>query len=230
MKRGFYILFAIVWVFLTLGFKQVYPKVFIVGDSISMHYGSYLDEFLKGFAMYDRKGGNGEGLKDLDHPAGANGGDSEMVVSYLDSLSKNKNFKTDYLVVNCGLHDIKTNPETGEINISELQYENNLKKIITLSKKMKSKLVWIQSTPVVDSIHNKQMGGFHRYSKDIEKYNEIAERVMQKNNIPLIDLYEFTLKYIPEAYHDHVHFKEEIRKKQADFIAGNLVQIIKNNR
>lgn len=229
-KRGVYLIFAMLWVLITLGFKLVYSKVFVVGDSISMHYGPYLEESLNGFAIYDRKGGNTDGLQNLDNPAGANGGDSGMIVSYLDSIAENRHFRTDYLVVNCGLHDIKTNPETGAKSVSIRQYEKNLEKIIAISRKMDSKLVWIQSTPVVDSIHNKRVGGFKRYCKDIKRYNRIAEKIMLQNDVPVIDLYDFTLKFIPGAYQDHVHFVKEIREKQADFIAGNLVQIIKNDR
>ena len=37
--------------------------------------------------------------------------------------------------------------------------------------------------------------------------------------IPVIDIYTFTIKFIPDGYIDHVHYNNEVRQKQADFIA-----------
>lgn len=225
-KKSFYIILTFLISGLLFSFQLSQPKVFVIGDSISMFYGPYLKESLKGFLRYDRKGGNGEGFEDLDHPAGSNGGDSNMVLSYLKTLAKNPEFSTDYLMINCGLHDIKTDSKTGKINVSPHKYKDNLEAIVHLSRKMRTKMIWVNTTPVVDSIHNSRMNGFHRYNKDVIKYNKIARKIMKKNNIPVIDLYKFTQKFIPEAYHDHVHFNKEIREKQAVFIAGNLVRIV----
>jgi lysophospholipase L1-like esterase len=197
-------------------------KVFVVGDSISMHYGPYLEESLDWFMEYDRKG---KKEKDLDNPSGANGGDSQMVLSYLNELKANMNFEADYLVVNCGLHDIKKNTKSKNNKIPLKQYSNNLEQIILASKELGANLVWINSTPVVDSIHNSKVG-FLRYNDDVVKYNNRADSIMTKNNIPIIDLYSFTQSYIPAGYMDHVHYKEEIRQKQAAFIADHLAEII----
>ena len=49
-----------------------------------------------------------------------------MVVSYLKELKDNPNFKTDYLLVNCGLHDIKRESETSNTKVSLDQYSKNL--------------------------------------------------------------------------------------------------------
>lgn len=227
--KGKYLLIYLVITATLMGFNKIEPKVFVIGDSISMHYGPFLKNSLDGFMRYDRKRDNGKSSADLDHPAGANGGDSRMVVSYLKELSIDSTFSTDYLLVNCGLHDIKTNTKTGKKAIPAKEYEHNLKEIIDLSHKMKVHLVWVNTTPVVDSIHNSRMPAFHRYNKDVLKYNKIARNIMDQAGVPVIDLYQFTSKFIPEGYHDHVHYKEEIREKQADFIAGNLVQITQEN-
>ena len=89
---------------------------------------------------------------------------------------------------------------------------------------MKVRLIWIRSTPVIDSIHNSRVP-FFRYGKDILAYNQAADSSMSSHHIPIIDLYTFTENFIPNGYMDHVHFKEEVRQQQADFIAGNLVAI-----
>jgi len=122
------------------------------------------------------------------------------------------------------LHDIKHKSKDGPPQISLKDYEKNLSEIISITKQMHAKMIWLNSTPVVDSIHNSRVP-FFRFNNDVIKYNKAAESIMKKNHVPTIDLYAFTEKYIPEGYMDHVHYKEDIRKKQADFIAKNLTAI-----
>ena len=91
---------------------------------------------------------------------------------------------------------------------------------------MNAKLIWINTTPVVDSIHNKKVP-FFRYNDEVIKYNITADSLMKSEKIPIIDLYTFTQKFVPEGYMDHVHFNEKVRKKQADFIAKQVKKITK---
>lgn len=147
-----------------------------------------------------------------------------MVLSYLKELKKNPNFKTDYLLINCGLHDIKRNSKNSDPQVSLDQYSKNLVEIILISKEMGTKLIWINSTAVVDSIHNSKVG-FIRYNEDVIKYNKESTKIMKKNEVPIIDIFTFTNKFVPDGYIDHVHYNNEVRQKQADFIAGNLSAI-----
>jgi lysophospholipase L1-like esterase len=211
----------IILCFSFFGFKAYIPKVFVIGDSISMHYGPYLEKSLAGFFVYDRKRGS---ENSLDDPNGSNGGDSNMVVSYLKELKGNPNFKTDYLLINCGLHDIKRNSRNSNPQVSLDQYSKNIIEIISISKEVGAKLIWINSTPVVDSIHNSK-AEFIRYDEDVIKYNNESAKIMTEMGVPVIDIYTFTKKFIPKGYVDHVHFNNEVRQKQADFIAENLVTI-----
>ena len=48
-------------------------KIFVVGDSISMHYNDDLKRFLSGYAILKRKG-EGEKPGDLDYESKVNGG------------------------------------------------------------------------------------------------------------------------------------------------------------
>lgn len=208
-----------------MSFSNKTPKVFVVGDSISIQYGPYLKNALTGFFEYDRKRGEGQAVTDLDNPVGANGGDSSRVLEYLTELSKNTDFRTDYLLINCGLHDIKTDPKTQKPQVDLSDYRKNLEQIVKLSQKMKAKMVWVNSTPVIDSVHNKR-ASFHRYAKDLNTYNSAAKAIMDENGIPIIDLFTFTEKFGRAAYIDHVHFTNEVREKQGDFIAGFLSKYV----
>jgi lysophospholipase L1-like esterase len=197
-------------------------KIFIVGDSISIQYGPFLEKYLQGVMEYSRKAGEEEALKNLDIPQGANGGDSSMVLKYLKAKERSGDIDADYLLLNCGLHDIKTVPGSDKKQVSLDQYERNLKEIIKIVSTMKPQLIWITTTPCDEKIHNKDGMNFHRFSADCKAYNQLADAVMLEADIPIIDLGNFTSNLGNDIYCDHVHFHKHIQGKQAAFIAGWL--------
>ncbi len=202
-------------------------KIYVIGDSISIQYGPYLARFLKGIAEYARKEGEEEALLNLDKPVGANGGDSSMVRAFLEAKARAGGIDADLLLVNCGLHDIKTDPATGVRQVPLERYAENLRAIIRTVAAMGSaakpglRLVWIRTTPCNEAVHNARPGiAFHRFAADCDAYNRAADEVMAASGVPVIDLHSFTLALGPELYCDHVHFVEPVREKQAAFIAG----------
>jgi len=203
------------------------PKLFLIGDSISIQYGPYLEEYLQGKIQFERKVDDGSAEKNLDIPTGANGGDSRMVLEYLRTKVEDRQFNPDYLLLNCGLHDIKRNPESNKIQVSQKEYRKNLEAIFQLLKYKGIQLLWMRTTPVVDSIHNTKQKWFKRYAADLKIYNQIADEVCAKKNIPVIDLYDFTQKLGVGQFADHVHFKENARALQAAYITGFLENYIK---
>lgn len=196
-------------------------NIFVIGDSVSIHYGPYLKKMIKHKFEYDRKRGLEQALTDLDRPIGANAGDSEMVIEYLEEEYK-KNIKYDILLINCGLHDTRVDRTLYKIQVELEKYKTNLIKIIKISKSMAYKIIWVGLTPVIDDIHNSRKAGFLRYSKDVHTYDIAAKEIMAQFNIPCIDMYNFTRNLGTDIYSDHVHFKEEIRELQAKLIADYL--------
>ena len=196
-------------------------KVFVIGDSASMHYGPYLKKMVEDKFQYDRKRGTEQALMDLDKPIGANAGDSRMVLEYLEEEFK-KNTRYDILLINCGLHDIRIDRFSNKVQIGLEEYKINLNKIINILKKMTNEIIWIGLTPIIDEIHNSREEGFLRYSKDAFTYDNNATQIMSEHNIPCIDIYNFTKHLGADIYSDHVHFKEEVRSLQAGLIAGYL--------
>jgi lysophospholipase L1-like esterase len=198
-------------------------SVFVIGDSISIQYGPYLADLLKGRFQYGRKSGEEEALRDLDVPAGANGGDSSMVLRYLEALGRAGEQVADIMLVNCGLHDIKTDPESGERQVPLDRYKANLPKIVALARGLCDALVWVRTTPVDDDQHNSRATGFHRHRADQEAYNAAADAVMREHGVPMLDLCGFTAALGgTEVFCDHVHFTDEVRARQGAFIAGYL--------
>jgi hypothetical protein len=178
---------------------------------------------------FSRKSGEDEARINLDVPRGANGGDSAMVLEFLTAMAKAGGIAADLILINCGLHDIKTNPATGAKQIPLDQYRQNLPAIIKVAKRMKLQPVWIRTTPCDEKIHNVRNNNFHRFAADCTAYNAAADEIMRAAGVPSIDLYTFTMNLGPDLYRDHAHFHEPIREKQAAYIAGWLSGYLAGN-
>jgi len=213
-------------VFMVTGWNAPLPKLFVIGDSISIYYGPYLEKYLQGIALYERKQDDGTANNNLDYPTGANGGDSGMVLKYLLHKLNEPAFNPDYLLLNCGLHDIKRNAATREIQVTAEEYRKNLETIFQLVKKKNIRLIWMRTTPVTDSIHNAEPRSFYRFAADVETYNRIADEICRKHNVPVIDLFSFSKQLGEDQFKDHVHYKEPACALQAAFIAGAVKTIL----
>ena len=203
-------------------------KLFVLGDSISMHYGPYLKEYLDERFDYDRKRDKGISKKDLLRPVGGNGGDSRRVLEYLLSAKKAGRLNYDYILLNCGLHDIKRDSKTKALQVPEREYGQNLELAVRLLKKAGPSIIWVRLTHVDDKIHRARCKGFYRLNKDVNNYNRIADRIMNKSGVKTIDLNSFTKKLKERHFVDHVHFTKTIRALQAAHIAGYLMREITN--
>jgi lysophospholipase L1-like esterase len=163
------------------------PHLHVVGDSISMRYGPHLAGMLAGVAQYSRKPVVG------DDPESANGRDSGAVLAYLNGLSPAERGDIDYLMVNCGLHDIKRGLADGQPLTPPEQYEDNLRAITRVARAAARRLIWVRTTPVIDAVHNRYPDlEFHRYAADVAAYNAAADAIMLDARAPIIDLFGFT--------------------------------------
>lgn len=196
----------------------------VVGDSISLQYGEYFKQFVSGmFDMYCKEGRE-EALQNLDMPIGGNGGDSSMVRQYLLRLLLEEGRLYDYIVFNCGLHDIKVDAASGKIQVPLAEYATNLRFILELMKQRGIVPVWVRTTMVHDERHNSRIDIFKRYNHDVLRYNETADAIVSEYGVDSIDLYSFTERFGDEAYSDHVHFKPHISALQAAFMTGFLTR------
>ena len=219
------------------------PTLFILGDSISIQYGSFLEQMLAGRYFCDRKGsellsaqGAEEGqenilgrLAAMDSSLEAiNGGDSYTVLAYLEGKRTSKPPNWTVLLLNCGLHDIRTDPEAGARQVEPEIYAENLTKLLHLAARLSRWVVWLRTTPVVDARHQRLNPEFQRFNADVERYNQIADALVDQFGIPKIDLYRFTYRLsssfesLDALYSDHVHFIEPVRQLQAAYLAGWL--------
>jgi len=199
-------------------------KVLLIGDSISLDYGTYLPNFLdEGIHVYD-KPGRDEAYKDLDTPLGGNGGDSSMVLSYLRELQEQKKLNCDLFVFNCGLHDIKRSRETDDIQVPIDEYIKNLHSILDIMQAHHIPTVYINSTPSATERYGR-IRSFYRLTEDMPVYNRAAQQVMVERKIPVIDLFAFTCALGltgDDLFRDHTHFLPEVIQLHAAHIAGYI--------
>ena len=95
------------------------------------------------------------------------------------------------------------------------------------SRLKRIKLIWIKSGSIDETVHNVIAKSFHRFEVDIEAYNKAAEVILRQNSVPIMDLPGFmrNLASTNQLFKDHVHFKDDIAKLQAAFIAGYLMNL-----
>ena len=197
-------------------------KLFILGDSISIHYRPFLAGMTKGaysFEINEREKAIAE--YDLDNPMGLNGGDSSSVLAKLTDYQSKGLLDYDVMLLNCGLHDIKRDKQTNEYQVPIELYCKNLQKIAALLGSQPGKLCWVRITPVEDERHNSR-AKFNRYAADVELYNAAADKIMREAGAGIIDLYGFSKNLGGEIFVDHVHYSETARAQQAAFIAGYI--------
>lgn len=204
------------------------PSVFVIGSSTTLLFGPYLAQMLQGFYTYSRKGDESAQIKaafkDLDTPLGASAGDSSAVVEYLDTLDRT-DFHPDCVLMQVGMHDLKRDAETREPQVSLDVYRKNVESIVEWFSRKQIELIWIKNGPLDESRHNERSKSFHRFEADLDAYNQAAEPILEQNKVAMLNLPEFinNLGPLSDLVKDHIHFKDEIVKLQAAFIAGYLV-------
>lgn len=187
-----------------------------------MHYGQYLENYLKPWCTYSRKR---RSIAGVPNPEGPNGQDSATVLEYIRRcISRAQHW--DVAVVNCGLHDIRDRRQ-GSLQTGLADYVENLKEICQLLPSICDRFLWIRTTPVDDERHNSMKEDYWRHDADVVRYNAAADAVFASCEADIIDLYSFSRAVgIEGAFLDHIHFTLEMRQLQAAFVAGQLVALL----
>jgi len=192
------------------------PKVFLIGDSISIGYTPEVIHHLRDKAFVSR--------------AKANCGDTKRGLSALDNWLGST--KWDLIHFNWGLHDLcYRNPEVtavgnrdkvnGTQSVPIAQYRKNLEQLVLRLKKTGAKLIWASTTKV-------PQGEIGRFAGDELKYNKVALEIMQKHGVAINDLHQLSSSLDASLFRKRgdVHYTSQgsalLGKKVADHIGKAL--------
>ena len=206
------------------------PIVFVLGDSISMHYGQHLAKLIAGRFRYARKTGREKALRHAKLEHDGNGGHSGKVLDYLRAMAADRSWRVDVLLMNCGLHDTKIIPPRATHQVPIERYRRNVTEAIRLAKRLAGQVIWVRSTHVNEAAHPKRFRAFRRHNAAVSAYNLAADAIAAASGVRILDLDGFTrgLRAVlsEPLYADHVHFSPHVCRLQAAFIAGGLAAMV----
>lgn len=177
------------------------PRVLLIGDSISIGYTLPTRQLLEGRANVHRIPVNGgptsNGLTNLDRWLG----DGPWHVIHF----------------NWGLHDLRF-MEHGRHQVAIDQYEKNLHELVARLKRTGARLIWANTTPVPEGEVSPP-----RKNSDVLAYNSVASRVMERNGIPVNDLYAFASSRLSEIQRPaNVHYTDSGYEALAARVAASI--------
>ncbi len=116
-----------------------------------------------------------------------NAGDSRRVIASLDRwLAATP--KAERVVFNCGLHDIKRDRQSGQINVPLDEYRENVRGAVARLVEAGKVILWAQTTPVIYERHVSK--GFDRRDEDVVAFNRVAEEIMADTGVAVCRLYD----------------------------------------
>lgn len=202
-------------------FQNDLPNILILGDSISIGYTPFVQEYLKGKANVFRP------VSEDGKPENCQG--TTYGVKNIDRWLGTK--KWDIIHFNFGLHDIKhVDPVTGENSrnpkhphqANRKQYKKNLEFIVEKLKVTGAKLIFATTTPYPDDVE-----GPLRKPGMPQKYNRVAVKIMNKNGILINDLYAFMVPRMADLQlPNNVHFTKEGSRELAKKVVERINEVL----
>lgn len=195
--------------------EHAMKSVVLIGDSIRIGYQETVKEILAEQAEV--------------WAPGENGGTSRKVMSHLDEWIIQR--KPDLIHLNCGLHDLRREPEHSDTFIPAEEYRENLRKTFAhIRKSLDSVLIFALTTPVNQEKHHKNKP-FDRFEADVEKFNRAAAQTAEEFDVPVNDLCTCIETHGKDTYlqDDGVHFTEQgyliLAKAVAEFLSPYLKDV-----
>ena len=200
----FKIIGILVFCLICLAAKENQVKnLLVIGDSISIGYTPFVEIALAPDIIVAHNPGNGgstvNGVKNIE--------------KWLD------NRQWDIILFNFGLHDLvhkdqenKYDVENGKISVPLDVYRENLESIVAKLQEYTASLYFVTTTVVPENSAGRKV-------EDPAKYNEVAQEVMKKNGIEVIDLYTASLTIHPKnSKPGNVHYTPEGYEQLASYI------------
>jgi dienelactone hydrolase len=183
------------------------PKVLLLGDSIRMGYAPLVAKKLDGVAV-------------VVHPGAEQGGDTSTTLKNLDKWIGDT--KPTVIHWNNGLHDLKLSKKTNTHQVPVEDYEKNLIEIAgRLSKVAPGRVVFANTTPILDDRHAARKADFDRLEADVQKYNAAAAKALLPLNLPVHELHRIVVDGGAEKLlgKDGTHYTPEGYERLAEAVA-----------
>jgi lysophospholipase L1-like esterase len=145
--------------------------------------------------------------------------DSSAILSHLNEWVLRR--KPDLVHINCGLHDVKRDKTTNEINTPIDRYRSNVESILaSILEETGDRVIWASTTPVIEKWHN-DCKDFNRFVNDITDYNAAALAVCRDLGVEVNDLHEFVINAGIESLMvpDGVHYTDEAYSRIGEHVA-----------
>jgi isoamyl acetate esterase len=148
------------------------PDVVLIGDSIRMGYEATVRAQLPSLDIWSPE---------------QNGGDSRRIRENLSAWTEVH--APQIIHINCGLHDLKKDFETGTPSVPLEEYADNITHILTnIQNETEATVIWALTTPVNETWHHERKG-FDRFESDVLSYNQVAQKICETLKISVNDLY-----------------------------------------
>ena len=183
------------------------PSVLLLGDSIRMSYQPLVAQKLEGSA-------------DVVGPED----NCQYSLYTLSSLDRwlNQLGVPDVAHWNNGIHDAGHNPNRSPVQIPIDVYRANLEFILNRLEQVSSQVIWATTTPV----HPKRAFLADQWSwrnEEIDQYNAMAVRLMQKRGIPINDLHTLILSHVDRYLcEDQLHLSDEGMETCAEAVVTSV--------
>jgi isoamyl acetate esterase len=184
----------------------------LIGDSIRLHYQSVVIRLLAPHIQVWAPAENCE--------------TSRTVLQQLDAWVLAHD--PDLIHLNCGLHDLRYNPDRVEPLVSPDEYADNLDRIFaTVRAKTHSRVIWATTTPINEQWHQAHRQS-RRYEADVIRYNTLARQVAADHHVLMNDLYQVVIAHGRDALlrEDGLHFTAQGYQLLGQQVAAVIRQVL----
>jgi len=155
---------------------------------------------------------------------GVPGDTSKNLLNRLDDeISARLFYEETMIIMSIGTNDSKIISETGRASISEGEFEKNVEQLLRKAQRYASSVLFLGLTPVDETRTDPWHGKDSFLNVSTQKYNEIAKKVCDSNQVPFIDLFsDFPktdyLHYISDGLHPNSLGHEKIFNLVKSFV------------
>ncbi|MBQ2954947.1 MAG: SGNH/GDSL hydrolase family protein [Clostridia bacterium] len=170
-------------------------RILLLGDSIRIGYCEKVASILDGKAEVCWPG---ENCRFAQYMIAAMGGWASAV---------GRPETIDVVHWNCGQWDTAQFERDGRPLVTEDEYEKALVRVDALIRRLfpNAQVIFALTTPVLPGVPMTAP----RTTDDVVRYNRVAQRVMDRLNVPVNDLFSVAAEFSAGMYKDAVHFTPE---------------------